>query len=107
MRTLLTVAAVAAAATVLVPSAGAVTGQMPVVYVLASWNGAPPFTVAETQRVAAEADAFFRDSSSGRFSMPGSVAAPIRLARNVFDSCDATVLRDHSPPPCSKASSAP
>ena len=76
-----------------VPAASAGDRPDAAVYVLASWNGGvPPFTVAETQQVAAETDAFFRDSSSGRFSMPGSVAAPIRLARNVFDSCDATVL---------------
>jgi hypothetical protein len=81
----------------LVPSAGAATGQLRTLYVPATW-GPTAFTQAELERVAAETDAFFRASSSGRFSMPGSVAGPVTLPRAVFDSCDATALRSEAPP---------
>ena len=70
---------------------------MRTVYVLTSWTQQSPFTTAETERVAAETDAFFRASSSGRFAMPGSVAGPIQLPRSVFNSCDPTVLRNAAP----------
>jgi hypothetical protein len=63
-----------------------------VLYVLATW-GPAPFGENDLERVAAETDAFFRASSSGRFAMPGVVADPIRLERDVFDSCDASALR--------------
>jgi hypothetical protein len=86
------------AATVFVSPALGVTGQMRTVYVLTTWNDQVPFTAAETERVAAEADAFFRASSSGRFSMPGSVAGPVRLPLAVFLSCDATVVKNAAPP---------
>ena len=59
------------AATVFASPAVGVTGEMRTVYVLTTWNDQVPFTTAETERVAAETDAFFRASSSGRFSMPG------------------------------------
>jgi hypothetical protein len=85
------------AAGLFVPSASAVSGELRVLYAFATW-GPLPFTAADAERVAAETDAFIQASSSGRLSMPGSVAAPIRLPRAVFDSCDATVLRDASPP---------
>jgi hypothetical protein len=75
----------------------AVSGQMRTVYVLATWNQQAPFTPAETESVAAQTDAFFRASSSGRFSMPGSVVGPIRLPQSAFNSCDATVLRNAAP----------
>jgi hypothetical protein len=84
-------------AALLVPSAGAVSGEMRVLYVLATW-GPVPFTQADADRVAAETDAFFRASSSGRFSMPGSFAGVVRLPRAVFDRCDATVIRNAAPP---------
>ncbi len=80
----------------LVPSAGAAQGELRVLYVLATW-GPTPFSEADLERVAAETDAFFRGSSSGRLSLPGSNAGPLRLPRAVFDSCDATVLRNASP----------
>jgi hypothetical protein len=83
-------------AALLAPSAAAVTGQMRVLYALTTW-GPAPFTHAELERVAAETDAFFRTSSRGQFSMPGSVAGPIQLPRSTFDVCDATVLRDQAP----------
>ena len=86
------------AATLFASPAYAVTGEMRTVYVLTTWNDQVPFTMAETERVAAETDAFFRASSSGRFSMPGSVAGPIRLPLSVFLSCDATVVRNAAPP---------
>jgi hypothetical protein len=89
-------AIIAVLAAVAVPSAGAVTGEMRTLYVLATW-GPVPFTHAEVQRVATETDAFFRASSAGRFSMPGSVAGPIQLPRSVFDTCDATTLRNEAP----------
>jgi hypothetical protein len=80
----------------LVPSAGAVSGELRVLYVHATW-GPTPFSEADLERVAAETDAFFRASSSGRLSMPGSTVGLLRLPRTVFDSCDATVLRNASP----------
>ena len=86
------------AATVFVSPASGVTGELRTVYVLTTWNDQAPFTTAETERVAAETDAFFRTSSSGRFSMPGSVVGPVRLPRSVFLSCDATVVRNAAPP---------
>ena len=89
--------ALAAAAALLVPSASAVSGELRTLYVLATW-GPEPFGSAELQRTADETNDFFEASSSGRFAMPGSVAGPLRLPRAVFDSCDATVLREASPP---------
>ena len=71
---------------------------MRTVYVLTTWNQQSPFTTAETEQVAAETDAFFRASSAGRFAMPGSVVGPIQLPRSVFNSCDATVVRNAAPP---------
>ena len=71
---------------------------MRTVYVLTTWNQQSPFTTAETERVAAETDTFFRASSAGRFAMPGSVAGPIQLPMSVFNSCDATVVRNAAPP---------
>jgi hypothetical protein len=59
--------------------------------------GPRPFSVAETQRVADETDAFFRASSAGRFAMPGTVADWITLERSIFDSCSATALRLETP----------
>jgi hypothetical protein len=79
-----------------VPSAAAVSGELRVLYALTTW-GPMPFTHAEAERVAAETDSFYRASSSGRFSMPGSVVGPIRLPRSVFDSCDARALRNEAP----------
>ena len=70
---------------------------MRTVYVLTTWNQQSPFTAAETEHVAAETDAFFRASSSGRFAMPGSVVGPIQLPRSVINSCDATVVRNAAP----------
>lgn len=98
-RTWTIVAALAtlAAAGAYITPASAVTGEMRTLYVLATW-GPTPFTHEEAQRVAAEADAFFRSSSSGRFGMPGSVAGPLHLPRAVFDSCDATALRNAASP---------
>ena len=84
------------AASVLPPSATAVSGQLRVLYVLATW-GPRPFSVAQTQRVADETDAFFRASSAGRFAMPGTVADWITLERAVFDACSATALRLETP----------
>jgi hypothetical protein len=86
----------ALAALLFVPSASGVSGELRVLYVLATW-GPLPFSEADAERVAAETDAFVRVSSSGRLSMPGVVAAPLRLPRSVFDSCDATALRDAAP----------
>jgi hypothetical protein len=80
----------------LVPSAGAVSGELRVLYVLATW-GPPTFTTAETKLVAGETDEFFRASSSGRLSMPGSVAGPIRLPITAFERCNATTLRVAAP----------
>jgi hypothetical protein len=94
LRTVPTIALVAFA--LFTPSAGAVTGELRTLYVLATW-GPTPFTQADLERVAAETDAFFRASSAGRFSMPGSVAGPITLPRTAFDSCDATALRSQAP----------
>jgi hypothetical protein len=84
------------AAGLFVPSASAVSGELRVLYAFATW-GPLPFTEADAGRVAAETDAFIQASSSGRLSMPGSVSAPIWLPRAVFDSCDATALRNASP----------
>ena len=80
-----------------VPAAAAVSGELRVLYVLASW-GPTPFSPAEVERVALETDAFFQASSSGRLSLRSSVAGPLELPRSVFDSCDATVLRNAAPP---------
>jgi hypothetical protein len=90
------VAAVAVAAAVPAAAAGAVAGQMRVLYVLTTW-GPQPFTIAETQRVADETDAFFRASSAGRFAMPGAVAE-LTLPRNVVETCSASELRAETPP---------
>ncbi len=78
------------------PSASAVSGELRVVYVLATW-GPTPFTQADFERVASETDAYFRASSSGRLSMPGTFVGPVQLPRAVFDSCDATVIRNAAP----------
>ena len=98
MRNVLGVAVAVVAAALFVSPALGVSGQMRTVYVLTTWNQQSPFTTAETERVAAETDAFFRASSSGRFAMPPSVAGPIQLPRSVFNSCDATVVRNAAPP---------
>ena len=98
MRTIvlaILVAAVAAAASV--PSASALSGELRVVYVLATW-GPEPFTQADFERVAAETDAYFHASSAGRLSMHGTFGGAVRLPRAVFDSCDATVIRNAAPP---------
>jgi hypothetical protein len=81
----------------LVPSAAGASGELRVLYVLATW-GPMPFTHADAERVATETDAFFRASSTDRLSMAGSVVGPIQLPRAVFDSCDATTLRNEAPP---------
>ncbi len=84
------------AASIFASPAAAATGQLRTLYVQATW-GPVPFMQADLERVARETDAYFRASSSGRLSMPGSVAAPIQLRRAAFDSCDATVLRNEAP----------
>ncbi len=92
-------AAACGACLALVPAAPAApfAGELKTLYVLATW-GPMPFTVAETQRVADETDAFFQASSSGRLKVPGTVApAPLVLPRAVFDSCDATAIRNAAP----------
>ena len=95
MRTLWLVVLALTAATLASPAAAA-TGQLRTLYVQATW-GPVPFMQADLERVARETDAYFQASSSGRLSMPGSVAAPIQMRRAVFDSCDATVLRSEAP----------
>jgi hypothetical protein len=94
---LLAILVVMVAAGTSVPSASAVSGGLRVVYVLATW-GPTPFTQADADRVAAETDAYFRASSSGRLSVPGTFVGPVRLPRAVFDSCDATEIRNAAPP---------
>jgi Gametolysin peptidase M11 len=79
-----------------VPSAAGVTGEFRTLYLLATW-GPTPFTQADAQKVAAETDAFFRASSSGRMSTPGSVAGPVTLPRSAFDSCDSTTIKNEAP----------
>jgi hypothetical protein len=91
------VSSVVVAGGFLVPSAGAAAGELRVLYVHATW-GPALFSEADLERVAAETDGYFRDSSSGRLSMTGSAHEALRLPRAVFDSCDATVLRNASPP---------
>jgi hypothetical protein len=78
------------------PVRTAVSGELRVLYVLATW-GPASFTHAEAEQVAAQTDEFFRASSSGRLAMPSSVAGPVRLPRAAFDSCDATALRNVAP----------
>jgi hypothetical protein len=96
-RTLVALATAAlAAAGFAVPAGAAVTGQLRTLYVPATW-GPVPFGPAELEAVAAETDAFFRVSSAGRFAMPGAVTGPVALPRAVFDSCDATALRNEAP----------
>lgn len=95
MRTLWLVVLALAAAIFASPAAAA-TSQLRTLYVQATW-GPVPFMQADLERVARETDAYFQASSSGRLSMPGSVAAPIQLRRAAFDSCDATVLRNEAP----------
>ena len=98
LRVLILAAAVAIfGAGLFVPAAAAVSGELRVVYVLATW-GPTPFSRADVERVSAETDAFFQASSSGRLSLRSSVAGPLELPRPVFDSCDATVLRNAAPP---------
>lgn len=77
--------------------APAVAGELRVLYVLATW-GPMPVTHEEAERVATEVEEFFRASSSWRLSVTSAVVGPLRLPRPVFDSCDATVLRNASPP---------
>jgi hypothetical protein len=89
--------AVIAAGTSVRP-ASALSGEVRVLYVLATW-GPEPFTQADFDRVAAETDAYFRASSAGRLSMPGAFGGVVRLPRAVFDSCDATVIRNAAPEP--------
>ena len=90
------ITAIIAGALAMAPGAAAVTGELRTVYVQATW-GPVPFSAADVERVAAETDAFFRASSSGRLSMPGAVAGPVVVDRRHFDSCDATVLRNQMP----------
>jgi Gametolysin peptidase M11 len=90
----LLVAAVAAAT--FISPAAAITGQLRTLYVQATW-GPAPFTSADLERVAAETDAYFRASSSGRLAMPGAVGGTIQLRRAAFDTCDATALRSEAP----------
>lgn len=96
MRTILLALLVAVAAGISVPSASALSGELRVAYVLATW-GPEPFTQADFERVAAETDAYFRASSSGRLTMPGTFGGSVQLPRAVFDSCDATVIRNAAP----------
>lgn len=79
-----------------VPSASAVSGELRVLYVLATW-GPMPFTHAQAQQVADETDRFIRASSSGRLTMPGAVSGPVLFRRSAFDSCDAGALRQETP----------
>jgi Gametolysin peptidase M11 len=74
-----------------------IAGELRVLYVLATW-GPTPFTTGDAERVAAETAEFFHESSAGRLSVESGVVGPLRLPRAVFDSCDATVLRNASPP---------
>ena len=98
MRTVLLAILVAViAAAISVPAASAVSGELRVVYVLATW-GPTPFTQADFERVAAETDAYFHASSAGRLSMSGTFGGSAQLPRAVFDSCDATVIRNAAPP---------
>lgn len=78
------------------PSASAVSGELRVLYVLATW-GPATFDPADAELVAAQTDEFFRASSSGRLSMPGTVVGPITLRRAAFDRCDGTALRNEAP----------
>ena len=78
-------------------AAAAIAGELKVLYVLATW-GPAPFTREHAERVAAETEDFFLASSAGRLSVTSTVVGPVRLPRAVFDSCDATVLRNASPP---------
>jgi len=80
-----------------VPSASAVSGELRVLYVVATW-GPTPFAQVEVERVAAETEALLAASSGGRFAMTSGVVGRLRLPRAVFDSCDATVLRNAAPP---------
>jgi hypothetical protein len=80
----------------LVSSAGAVSGEFRVLYVLATW-GPPTFGADEVELVAAQTDEFFQASSSERFSMPGTVVGPVTLRRAAFERCDATSLRNDAP----------
>ena len=95
-RTMSLVVAVLAAIA-LAPSATAATGTLRTVYVQATW-GPVPFMQADLERVAAETNAYFQASSSGRLSMPGSITAPIQLPRAAFDACDAGALRNEASP---------
>jgi Gametolysin peptidase M11 len=98
MRTILLALVVTMiAAGVSVPSASALSGELRVVYVQATW-GPEPFTQVDFDRVATETDAYFRATSAGQLSMPGTFAGSVRLPRAVFDSCDATVIRNAAPP---------
>jgi Gametolysin peptidase M11 len=84
-------------AAVFASNAAAANGTLRTLYVQATW-GPVPFMQPDLERVAAETNAYFQASSSGRLSMPGSIAAPIQLRRAAFDACDATVLRNEAPP---------
>jgi hypothetical protein len=81
----------------LVPSASGVTGELRVLYAVATW-GPTPFTQDDVERVATETEGFFAAASGGRFSVESGVLVSLRLPRPVFDSCDATVLRNAAPP---------
>ena len=65
-------------------------------YALVTW-GPTPFAPPDAELVAAETADFFHTSSAGRLSLRSSVVGPLRLPRGVFDSCDATALRDATP----------
>ena len=95
-RTSVSVLVTALVAAAFASPAAAITGQLRTLYVQATW-GPAPFTNDDLARVAAETDAYFQASSSGRLSMPGVVGGTIQLRRAVFDSCDATALRSEAP----------
>ena len=77
-------------------SAQDVTGELRVLYALVTW-GPTPFAPPDAERVAAETADYFHSSSGGRLSLNSSVVGPLRLPRGVFDSCDATALRNAAP----------
>ena len=89
-------AALALAVVLAVPASAQTTRQLRVLFALTTW-GPTPFTHAEAERVLIESDAFFRASSSGRLTLTGAAAGWIRLPRSVFNSCNATALREAAP----------
>ena len=87
--------AVLVATGLLVPAASAVSGELRVLYVVATW-GPAPFAQDRVERVASDTEAFFAASSGGRLSVESGIVS-LRLPRATFDSCDATVLRNAAP----------